>query len=513
MDFTTPIQIEMQKAHPMDISNSVTKVDNYGDSTFSFYLSDVIKDVSSLLVPCQNISNQESTKDIMAIEKELNESNSKDINKTSNLFIYSSEDNNLGKKPTLKLKDNQTESKNNDNNNFLTKNLLLENIFNGINTISIIESDRENGIIEKISTYSDEINSKKVNINRDTGNNTINNTCFIENINNNVLTGESIYKSDSINFENISLSNISPILNINEPVFPDSTNEITCLIKNLKEIPREEKLYVLMDNYKYVGSDKNTELSPELFKNKATSADGHNTTQTIIIKNSDDKQNTYNKFTNLKEKETEILQKDSIFSEDNLTKFEPDEGKISLDKNLSLYEKDEIKCESINFENDKNKEIKPRIECENKLHDLNNTIVNSDKTKTIEKKPDTPEIPNIVKDSFVITRKESNFIEISLKPEGIGKLNIHLTLDNGMVHAKVDAFEIAGRDIINKNINDIVKVLLDEGINIGSFSINLKEKKGESLEYSNDLRSFNDSKERTDMPVISSGKYIINIFV
>ncbi len=76
---------------------------------------------------------------------------------------------------------------------------------------------------------------------------------------------------------------------------------------------------------------------------------------------------------------------------------------------------------------------------------------------------------------FMITRLDGTSIEISLQPEGMGKLDIGLLLDKGVVNAQIQASSAAGKELIEKHMQNIVSALAQEGITIGGFSVSLKD--------------------------------------
>ncbi len=78
---------------------------------------------------------------------------------------------------------------------------------------------------------------------------------------------------------------------------------------------------------------------------------------------------------------------------------------------------------------------------------------------------------------FHITSKDATSVEVSVEPEEIGRLDIKLSLDKDAVKARITAFEHVGKEIIEKNIHNIIDSLIKEGINIGSFSVALKERR------------------------------------
>src|SRR4030067_3247146 len=82
-------------------------------------------------------------------------------------------------------------------------------------------------------------------------------------------------------------------------------------------------------------------------------------------------------------------------------------------------------------------------------------------------------------DVFVLQKKGDASIEVSLEPEGMGKIDIELTLDRGLINAQINTSEIIGKEIIERNLYAILSSLIDEGLNIGSFSVSLRNRQNE----------------------------------
>ncbi len=67
-----------------------------------------------------------------------------------------------------------------------------------------------------------------------------------------------------------------------------------------------------------------------------------------------------------------------------------------------------------------------------------------------------------------------NRLAVSLEPEGLGKLNINLSLDRGMVNAQIQAADPAAKNLLENNMQQIMDTLMKEGLNVGGFSVSLK---------------------------------------
>jgi hypothetical protein len=72
-----------------------------------------------------------------------------------------------------------------------------------------------------------------------------------------------------------------------------------------------------------------------------------------------------------------------------------------------------------------------------------------------------------------IAKDGKSFI-VALEPEGLGKLNIQLSLDQGFINVKINVSSNATKTLIENNIHYIVDLLLKDGLNIGGLSVNLE---------------------------------------
>lgn len=107
-----------------------------------------------------------------------------------------------------------------------------------------------------------------------------------------------------------------------------------------------------------------------------------------------------------------------------------------------------------------------------------------------------PRMFTVNEHKFVITKLGDNKVEVTLEPNGIGKLRIEVNHEKGVIHASISASEQSGKDIIEKNINRIMEELAKEGINIGEFSVSLKERHDQSDDSNKSAhRDINNIKE------------------
>lgn len=88
-----------------------------------------------------------------------------------------------------------------------------------------------------------------------------------------------------------------------------------------------------------------------------------------------------------------------------------------------------------------------------------------------------PGVVRLEEKAFVITRKSDTSVEVTLAPPGVGKLEIEVVLEKGVVNARITAADSAGREAIARSLPQIVEALARDGMNIGGFTVSLKERR------------------------------------
>jgi flagellar hook-length control protein FliK len=122
------------------------------------------------------------------------------------------------------------------------------------------------------------------------------------------------------------------------------------------------------------------------------------------------------------------------------------------------------------------------------------------------------ESPNA--DIFILQKKGDASIEVSLEPEGMGKIDIELTLDRGFINAQINASEIIGKEIIERNLYAILSSLIDEGLNIGSFSVSLRNRQGDMNDDNRkELLETPPTTKTVQIPPALAQNRIISIFI
>ncbi|MHB1011851.1 MAG: flagellar hook-length control protein FliK, partial [Desulfobacteria bacterium] len=88
-----------------------------------------------------------------------------------------------------------------------------------------------------------------------------------------------------------------------------------------------------------------------------------------------------------------------------------------------------------------------------------------------------PGVVRFEENAFVITRKSDTSVEVTLAPPGVGKLEIEVVLEKGVVNARITAADSAGREAIARSLPQIVEALARDGMNVGGFTVSLKERR------------------------------------
>ena len=88
-----------------------------------------------------------------------------------------------------------------------------------------------------------------------------------------------------------------------------------------------------------------------------------------------------------------------------------------------------------------------------------------------------PGVVRFEENAFIITRKSDTSVEVTLAPPGVGKLEIEVVLEKGVVNARITAADSAGREAIARSLPQIVDALARDGMNVGGFTVSLKERR------------------------------------
>jgi flagellar hook-length control protein FliK len=89
-----------------------------------------------------------------------------------------------------------------------------------------------------------------------------------------------------------------------------------------------------------------------------------------------------------------------------------------------------------------------------------------------------PSAFNQVLDSIVYVVKGNSRLGVSVDHGTLGKLDINLSIEKGMLNVHINTAERAAREFIENNMQSIVNSLEKEGVNVGGLSVALRERKG-----------------------------------
>jgi hypothetical protein len=99
-------------------------------------------------------------------------------------------------------------------------------------------------------------------------------------------------------------------------------------------------------------------------------------------------------------------------------------------------------------------------------------------------------------DNIVYVIKGSSKLGVSVNHEVLGKLNINLNMDKGILNVHINAAEKVTREFIENNIQHIVDSLSKEGVSVGGFSVGLKNRDGYEGQEGNVFKMNNEQGSR-----------------
>ncbi len=94
---------------------------------------------------------------------------------------------------------------------------------------------------------------------------------------------------------------------------------------------------------------------------------------------------------------------------------------------------------------------------------------------------------------FSIKPKSENIIELTLQPDGIGKLELELTSQKGVINAHIIASDYQSKNFIEQNLKGIIDALSKQGLSVGNFSVFLGDR-GQGNRWERDDLTFNKDK-------------------
>jgi len=76
----------------------------------------------------------------------------------------------------------------------------------------------------------------------------------------------------------------------------------------------------------------------------------------------------------------------------------------------------------------------------------------------------------------LILDREGNKIRVSLEPDGIGRVEISLSAQKGLINGHINVQDPLSKEVIARNIHTLSEMLQKEGINIGNLTVDLNGK-------------------------------------
>lgn len=135
------------------------------------------------------------------------------------------------------------------------------------------------------------------------------------------------------------------------------------------------------------------------------------------------------------------------------------------------------------------------------------------KTHEIQEKPTAEKIIPLDNNKDVhIIDKDRHSLEVSVEPEGLGRLDIKLMLDNDSIKAKIVTFDQGSKEVIDGNILNIIDSLIKEGLNVSGFSVSLRQRRQEPYYFKESRDEANLSTNKNDL-IKKHQEGIINIFI
>jgi|GEM_PF-5008764 hypothetical protein len=130
----------------------------------------------------------------------------------------------------------------------------------------------------------------------------------------------------------------------------------------------------------------------------------------------------------------------------------------------------------------------------------------------VEIASETHQIHN-VKQPVLKMDNDSSSIEVLLEHDELGRLNIRLTHHNGVIEGRINVFDTAAKDFMERNLYQIISMLVKEGINIGNFSLVLKERNGNDMEELKEYQKGGKNLKKLQEPIRNSRNGVISIIV
>lgn len=113
--------------------------------------------------------------------------------------------------------------------------------------------------------------------------------------------------------------------------------------------------------------------------------------------------------------------------------------------------------------------------------------------------------------------KGGTSLAVKLEPEGMGKLDINVSLHDGKLHTQINVQNDATRELLTTNMQKLMDTLMQEGLSVGGFNVSLQ--KNDNREWAAENRQAYTAKpESPSVASIASagrpaGNGLVNLFI
>jgi len=125
---------------------------------------------------------------------------------------------------------------------------------------------------------------------------------------------------------------------------------------------------------------------------------------------------------------------------------------------------------------------------------------------------------NDVVDKITYILKSNTKMDVKIHSESLGKLNINVSIEKGLVNVHINSADKAVREIVENNMQHIVDSLSKNGVSVGGFSVGLRNNKNNENMHGNgrgNYFSVDRAKEREYVSTslrINHNNGLVNIF-
>ena len=174
---------------------------------------------------------------------------------------------------------------------------------------------------------------------------------------------------------------------------------------------------------------------------------------------------------------------DNKMSDNKTSQDKPSNNKDSeeVESTYKTNEKTEVlqatSTDKLN-QTDVNKVVVPQVDKENFQLNIKQANENLQKESTV--KFSTSDVINqVIKKAEVFVQGSHQEMIMKLEPESLGKLNLKIILENGLVTAKFMAESQQVKAILESNFNQLKDALQEKGIIVQSFSVSVNQQGAE----------------------------------